>query len=120
MTTNRINHTGHNHPATTAARTACRAIMNKPAVYTVTNRIVTADRLTVGQVIQTQYSMIADGVWTEYHEIVQITAIHPAEGKYFPIEYRSLANDHPAGGVGRTICDYECRPHSEFRIVEVS
>jgi hypothetical protein len=24
MTTTRINHTGHNHPSTTAARTACR------------------------------------------------------------------------------------------------
>ena len=27
MTTTRINHTGHNHPNTTAARTACRKTM---------------------------------------------------------------------------------------------
>lgn len=29
MTTTRINHTGHNHPNTTAARTACRKAMAK-------------------------------------------------------------------------------------------
>jgi hypothetical protein len=30
MTTTRINHTGHNHPNTTAARTACRKAMKTP------------------------------------------------------------------------------------------
>lgn len=33
MTTTRINHTGHDHPSTTAARTACRKAM-KAAVPT--------------------------------------------------------------------------------------
>lgn len=31
MTTTRINHTGHNHPNTTAARTACRKAMKATA-----------------------------------------------------------------------------------------
>jgi hypothetical protein len=31
MTTTRIDHTGHNHPSTTAARTACRKAMKKVA-----------------------------------------------------------------------------------------
>lgn len=32
MTTTRINHTGHNHPNTTAARTACRKAMKATPV----------------------------------------------------------------------------------------
>jgi hypothetical protein len=32
MTTTRINHTGHDHPSTTAARTACRNAMNATPV----------------------------------------------------------------------------------------
>jgi hypothetical protein len=31
MTTTRINHTGHDHPNTTAARTACRTALRKMA-----------------------------------------------------------------------------------------
>jgi len=36
MTTTRISHTGHNHPSTTAARTACRKALrsaSKPTVH---------------------------------------------------------------------------------------
>lgn len=35
MTTTRISHTGHNHPSTTAARTACRKAMKNatPVTY---------------------------------------------------------------------------------------
>jgi hypothetical protein len=34
MTTTRINHTGHNHPSTTTARTACRKAMKVTAKVT--------------------------------------------------------------------------------------
>jgi hypothetical protein len=34
MTTTRISHTGHNHPSTTAARTACRKAMKATPVGT--------------------------------------------------------------------------------------
>jgi hypothetical protein len=40
MTTTRIDHTGHNHPNTTAARTACRKAIN---AGTAPSQMVTAD-----------------------------------------------------------------------------
>ncbi len=54
MTTTRINHTGHNHPNTTAARTACR------------NELRAADAA-----IDTHYAMIpvADSVFAPYRPI---------------------------------------------------
>ena len=35
MTTTRINHTGHNHPNTTSARTACRKATTAPVFHLV-------------------------------------------------------------------------------------
>lgn len=36
MTTTRISHTGHNHPSTTAARTACRKAMKAAPKFELT------------------------------------------------------------------------------------
>jgi hypothetical protein len=40
MTTTRISHTGHNHPSTTAARTACRKAMKATPAAVPTTRLV--------------------------------------------------------------------------------
>lgn len=58
MTTTRINHTGHNHPSTTAARTACRA-----AMATTTEPTYVVGRIGVGTSIHRLTDAQANGAW---------------------------------------------------------
>lgn len=118
MTTTRINHTGHDHPNTTAARTACRRTMTAAPTYRATGRVVECTDLRLGDIIRVTFmDNPGGGRWSQFAEIVRVTNLGTQDGKYMPgFAFVVLTTDHPIANVGRTVSSDETRPWDEFEI----